>query len=283
MTVCLCRKAPVCAAFLFAHSPVAKDDEISRCIAALREGAYVETETTVTLRDGVQWPRLESSILVKRACYQPFFDHVLEGLLPYTGSGSGPWGFIVTGQPGIGKSTYAWLILLWVLKANPKRHFIYLSRQETGTHNILLSFADGLFSAHVSQLRNIAADGRLSGGLVIADSVIPVRTRLRTVVISSPGNLQKEPPDASQPFGSSKWYLPAMSEEEVRTLHKLAFPTVDEEKMELRMQLWGPIPRLVLEFDTPKLQGDAFNRVNAASRNAIASCNSPLPSILSFL
>jgi hypothetical protein len=89
------------------------------------------------------------------------------------------------------------------------------------------------------------------------------------VVISSPGHLQKVPHGMLEQFHGMEWCLPATTEEEIRTLHTLVFPTLDEEEMELRMQLWGPNPRLVLEYDTTELQDAAFNSLNELTPAAI--------------
>jgi hypothetical protein len=126
--------------------PICESDSIAEIATALRAGAYVETDTIVVLHDGLHWPRIDSSILIKRACYHPFSTHVLKGLLPCTKADSNKTtGFIISGQQGIGKSLYSWLLLLWLLHADPTRPFIYQSGQETAEHSVFVSLALGCF------------------------------------------------------------------------------------------------------------------------------------------
>jgi hypothetical protein len=47
-----------------------------------------------------------------------------------------------------------------------------------------------------------------------------------------------------QLYRDIEWYFPAPTEEEVLVLKALAFPTLRDEDVHMRMRLWGPNPRL---------------------------------------
>jgi hypothetical protein len=76
--------------------------------------------------------------------------------------------------------------------------------------------------------------------------------------------------DKLELFNHMVWYLPATTEEEILTLHKVAFPNLDEDKVKQRMQLWRPNPCLVLWCHKRELQSSAFHRLNGQI-NAIHS------------
>lgn len=83
--------------------------------------------------------------------------------------------------------------------------------------------------------------------LLIADSMLPPPLPFPTITITSPGRLASWHKEEKRHLRSPSLYMPLPSEEDVQALRALAFPSVAADACHRRMQLWGPIPRLVLE------------------------------------
>lgn len=100
---------------------------------------------------------------------------------------------------------------------------------------------------------------------VIADSILPVTQSHPVVVLSSPDRVRLKF-DVNSTRSYRKYYLPLPADEEIRDMARVAYSSDSSpEDVEARMQLWGPIPRLVLsEVDPPEMQ-EFWNSIRAIS------------------
>jgi len=82
------------------------DNAISKFVRAVRGGLVVSEGEALVLPDGMVWPGTNSSKLFVRACYAPLFDSVLKQCKLVETDDESDLRFVVTGQPGIGKSMW---------------------------------------------------------------------------------------------------------------------------------------------------------------------------------
>ena len=77
-------------------------------IAAIRAGKVtVRADGHLELPEGMSWPVATNNVLFVRKYYAPLFDSVLNKCLPTPGQFDKSRNrYIVTGQPGIGKSVW---------------------------------------------------------------------------------------------------------------------------------------------------------------------------------
>lgn len=95
------------------------------------------------------------------------------------------------------------------------------------------------FAATETHMRNMEIP---NDSLVVAAGVAPPPMNIPTLIVSLPGRLTYC--DLSS---YNAWlHFPLPSEAEVRQLRDEAFPHVNNDQLERRLHLWGPIPRSVL-------------------------------------
>lgn len=142
-----------------------------------------------------------------------------------------------------------WYIIYRVLAEQPGRTVIYASR---AAKEACLFAPDGVVrkvpvkvDADLVDLAFITGLGDCP--LLLADSFVPPPLPFPTVTIASPAYLAGAGREDTRHLCRPHLHVPLPTPEEVRVLRELAFPSLDVEPMERRMQLWGPIPRLVLE------------------------------------
>jgi hypothetical protein len=123
-----------------APSPVAP------AVAAIRAGKVrVLAKGHLQLLDNINWPGATNSILFKRFFFDDFFKGILKECKRVEDkSGIGKaYRWVISGQPGIGKSVYGWYLIYRILTEEPDRAIVYIS--------------DGLKAAFV-----IHTDGRVA-------------------------------------------------------------------------------------------------------------------------
>jgi hypothetical protein len=163
------------------------------------------TSTTIdgvpclVLPAGIHWPR-HSSHLYVRAHYEPFTRAVLNGMRPPAHESNSQWQFIISGHPGIGKSAYAWYLCWYVLTADPARPIIYQSLQET-QESVYVSVPGNVYQCLERDLKLCARRWGLADAIYIADTWCPRRQPYPFVLISSPGQLSRQPADMSALHG----------------------------------------------------------------------------------
>lgn len=97
--------------------------------------------------------------------------------------------------------------------------------------------------------------------VLVADSIIPPEAYMPTVVLASPGRMRaQETKNRVKTFGW-KWWMPLPSRAELLDMHRVAFPHLDREDCIARMELWGPIPRLVFADIEGTQQRSAWNEL----------------------
>jgi len=144
----------------------------------------------------------------------------------------------------------SWYLIWRILTEQPDRTVIYAS----WSHKTMWFFTpDGCVrtmsvtsDADLVYLNYVAGLGPCP--LLIADSLLPPPLPFPTISITSPGRLSAWGKEDKRHLRSPFLYMPLPTAEEVRALRALAFSSTDVDACERRMQLWGPIPRLVLEW-----------------------------------
>jgi hypothetical protein len=202
--------------------------------------------------DGAIWPCATNSELFVRECYEPLFDSILGKLLPAISATRScltlrERRFVVAGQPGIGKSVLAWYVIYRLLTEQPSRAIYHLDDTDCG-YLILPGEPVRLCSRlQMDTLRNLEVFAALDP-VFVCDSFMPPTPPYPCVVLSSPGRLARAKRQESELFKHYvPWlYMPVPTKEEVLELRALAFKDEPEALVNLRMDLWGPIPRLAL-------------------------------------
>ncbi|RYE84720.1 MAG: hypothetical protein EOO65_01765 [Methanosarcinales archaeon] len=94
--------------------PLDTSNEISvwaNVLHAVASGRVVLEANTLTLPAGLQWPATKSDKLFIRPCYSHLYDSVFQKLDRSKVTCGTSLRRIVTGQPGIGKSTFGYVRL----------------------------------------------------------------------------------------------------------------------------------------------------------------------------
>lgn len=138
------------------------------------------------LVDGIRWPCATSSVLYKRFFFDDLFDKVLGGFQTSYDAGSNQglsFRWVISGQPGIGKSVFGWYIIYRVLTDQPSRTIVYISETAKASYII----RNGSDVETIASL-NPSIDA-LDLPLVVSDSHVCPIYETDTVIISSPGRL----------------------------------------------------------------------------------------------
>lgn len=175
----------------------------------------------------------------------------------------------------------SWYVIYRVLSDQPQRAVVYASDARGSVLIVkppaLSADAASATAASILQWpepdKLVLMTDRVDLGpdpLVIADSVLPVALPFRTLVIASPEHLSKSDRDLLNCYYQVRLHMPIPSEEEMHAMHTEAFSAVvSADEVTARMQLWGPIPRLV--FELPKAEQAAhWQRVASVSVEALA-------------
>ena len=223
---------------------------------------------TVTLADGQEWPVLWSSTLLVRSCYQPLYEDVLKEMKAHRA--------LVTGTPGIAKSSFA-LYVLWRVVKEGQRAVVYqydkhrkgLVFYPAGYHR---DYPDG------AALKFARTDPRLvphdttiaedPDALVISDSIKPSGDRAKTLMVSSPQR------DKYKEFLKNKvvemYIMPLWSREELvrawMTLPKKRKAT-STDKLRFLMDTFGGSIRFVLGLDDDLAKGRLQEALTAAAND----------------
>jgi hypothetical protein len=102
--------------------------------------------------------------------------------------------------------------------------------------------------------------------LFLVDSLVPPMLDHRTVVISSPGRLAApDLTDRLNQYHLVRIHVPIPTDKELLAMQAVAFPRLDVPGVKLRMEMWGPIPRLVLASDSIAEQRELWLKAQSVS------------------
>jgi hypothetical protein len=122
-----------------------------------------------------------------------------------------------------------------------------------------------------SRLDYDAPHGLGEGALLVADTVMPPLLRMPTLLVASSGSLPSRAIKRVFDHYSEPLFMPVPSEEELLALRAAAFPKLDEAAVRQRMELWGPIPRLVLDRGRPGDQAELWRRAKWIPMDAVVN------------
>ena len=218
----------------------------------------------VVLDGDVRWPVMDSPVLFVRPFYDAFYESVL---------GRAREGFIrpsqkrcrkvcVSGNPGIGKSSFGYYALFRALREG--RTVVYQAEKLDAGRNAYLFRGEQvrLFDSRVDlELQDAAT-------LFISDSVVPPVVNAFTLYITSPRR------DRTWEFrktdDAAVLYFPVLSWDETREMRSACFPDVSEASVVERYSRWGGIPRYVLSHvdEEGLLLADAIAGVKSSELQA---------------
>lgn len=153
--------------------------------------------------------------------------------------------WIITGTPGIGKTFFAFFMFSKIRETQPDS---IIARVDAYRMFIFYPNGDVYSPASRTVPDEIASDEK---NWVIADAVT---TRFegmncRTVVLTSP---RMEGYKRHRKAGFQVRCMPVWDLEEIRTVHARVYPHLDLTKVEDIFEIWGGVPRTVLQFANDK-------------------------------
>lgn len=222
----------------------------------------------IVLGGGANWPVIDSPVLFVR----PFYDAFYEGVL-----GRSLDGFArpsqkrcrkvcVTGNPGVGKSSFGYYALFRALRQG--RTVVYQAEKldRVGGARDVFLFKDAEVRLYNSDVHYLELQSPAT--LFISDSVVPPVVGAFTLYVTSPRH------DRTWEFRKSDdaavLYFPVLSWEEIRAMAASCFPECSAESIAERYSRWGGIPRYVLSHGDEEgaLLADAVAGVKAVELQA---------------
>ena len=214
--------------------------EFTKLVEAIRKGLKPRDDGHLELPDHVQWPDLESNLLFVRSFYADFYNNVLNGF----DAGSPHRRFVVTGNPGIGKSSFGWYVFARLVAEQPKKIVMYQAEKSSawvvqpGNSGVELTRFFTAGDVH----RYPKADT-----VVISDGIVPPGVAAFTLFIASPRKaLASEMGKEFEKLTPRVCFFPVFNETEMEALRQVAFPDVAKDEADRRMRIWGGNPRNVL-------------------------------------
>jgi hypothetical protein len=187
---------------------------------------------------------------VKQLFIRSFYDPLINDVLKcFQDISERRHHFIVTGNPGIGKSAFGVYLLVRALQLG--RPVVY---QHGAASNSCYLFENGGVTeysgagAYSPAIKpRIESDPQL---LYIADSHTPLYlfNKCTTILIALPPFARCE--EYQEQTQASTMIFPAFSEAEVTLMRKHCFPEIGEDVVHERLALWGGIPRNLFSNDT---------------------------------
>lgn len=113
-------------------------------------------------------------------------------------------------------------------------------------------------------LVNLGAIGANTNWLLVADSFVPKQCKMPTLVVSSPGQFQAEDSELMKAYHPCRLYMPVPTEEELWALYRTSFADRSADGVNRRLQVWGPVPRTVLQVVDDDAQRAYWIRVREA-------------------
>ena len=192
--------------------------------------------------DGTVWPILKSPVLFVRHFYDAFYAGVLgDARNGYTKGNVRFRSVCVTGNPGIGKSSFGYYALFRALRDG--RTVVYqaekLLRKDTAQKMFL-------FKGPSVSVDPLAIDDALDDpdAVFISDSIVPVDVDAFTLYVTSPR--RERTWEYGKTDSNSMRYFPVLTWDEIDAMRVACFPHVSEADAKERYTRWGGIPRYVL-------------------------------------
>lgn len=219
---------------------------------------------------GADWPGATNNVLFVRECYEPLFSNILGELRPAldrSTTSARERRFMITGQPGIGKTVLIWLIIFRLRTEQPDRAIIYVDKEKDC---YIIVPGEPVRACPLSDLVMLRHSPELAAlnPVFLCDSYIPPTPPCPCVVVSSPGRLARLAAAHSEEFKQHyipRLYVPVPTEAEVLRMREVAFPHQSEAMVRQRMALWGPNPRYVLVRTSKDDQQEAWDLARSAT------------------
>jgi len=259
----------------------------AQAVRAICDGEVTVEKGNLVMPGEIKWPFANHPLLFVRAAYEPLYRNVLNELKKYAEStfdNQFPRR-IVTGQPGIGKSVFAWYVIYQLLTETPRRSILYIYGANESIY--IIDAESGTVTYVGSTKFNESAvfqqySDRLEGGMVIvADSYVPILpdAKCSILVVSSPGRIalaKRANTDGWENYMArhgTPLYMPYPSAKEIAMLYEAAFvKDIPVKKFEGRLAFWGRIPRRLFAkrsndsfYAKPAIDLDASIIFNAAN------------------
>ncbi|GIL90065.1 hypothetical protein Vretimale_18118 [Volvox reticuliferus] len=176
------------------------------------------------------------SSLFVRPCYRGLFNRMMS-----LHSSNLNRRFLITGTPGIGKSFFAVVLMLWLVKEKDVSTIVYQCEEERclftakGTD---LNVEEGSITDFDKELKDPTA-------WWIVDMATPTRKPANTVLLSSPARERYK--EFLKLRGATALYMPIWTDEEIEKCRLQLYPSLDDAMVRTLMSKWGNIPRYVLE------------------------------------
>jgi len=231
----------------------------AQAVRAICEGKVtVDAHGNLNMPKDIDWPFASNPFLYVRAAYEPLYRVVLKELKKYA---TPPRGNqfprrIVTGQPGIGKSVFAWYVIYRLLTGTPRRNILYIYGANKSMYIIDAETATVTYVGSTTNEKDVYErynDNLEDGMVIIADSFVPVLpdAECSILVVSSPGRIAvakkrgagKDNWNNYMSFHGQPLYMPYPSIAEIRELRKAFKETITTDVFNGRLAYWGRIPR----------------------------------------
>jgi hypothetical protein len=222
------------------------DDPIAVACLAIRANKVVRLEGGHLVLPSGGWPGATSAHLFVRSFHAPLFHDILNGCRAARSNLDHELRtarFLLTGQPGTGKSVLLWYFIYRILTEQQHRTVVFVDGPKK---RVMLFQPDGrTFLFPFDKLHDLRDLSILADPVVFCDSYLPVLLPFPTVVASSPGSLARGDNAIRKEF-MPPIYLPVPSRSEVLELRALAFQDLSEDLVNLLMDFWGPNFRFCL-------------------------------------
>ena len=248
--------------------------EIVAAITAISSGSIDCSEDhLLKMPAGCKWPFATNNVLFVREYYSPVYEDVLnECKFNETKDRQ----YIVTGQPGIGKTVFGWYIIYRLLTDTTRSNqtILYLHQDLEGMAVVIEKSPEG---CRVSDVRvdKILKRGNFKGTDVVSicDTVAPPALSGVIVEIASPGSLQMGRIKEAVKEYPKEIYMPLHSREEVilmnNSVTKQGLTKLTKEAVEARMDIWGPVPRMIFGYYSFEAQQKEVETLLAMTSNNI--------------
>ena len=210
---------------------------------------------------GAVWPILDSPSLFVRHFYAAFYAGVLGGAREGFAQGGVRFRSVcVTGNPGIGKSSFGYYALFRALRDG--RTVVYQAEKLRRSHGDQKVY---LFRGATVTSDSGAVDAALDdpNTVFISDSIAPPVVNAFTLYVTSPR--RERTWEYRKRDSASMLYFPVLTWEEIDAMRVACFPQVLEADAKERFTRWGGIPRYALAHtrEERRLLEGAVNGVQA--------------------
>ena len=233
--------------------------DINKTVTKIFHGEVTAEGQTLNLPDGVCWPCASNNILFVRTYYRPLFESVLNECNRKLARREHR--YVLTGQPGIGKSVFGWYVIYRLLtdKSKPTINIAYMHKDIGDTSVLLIhkTITSCQVTLHTKDQFLRQPKGDSQQFVLISDTVAPAMVDSVIVWISSPGWLEeKASKEILKSFCTTRIYMPLTSCEELLEMNNCTFQDnkLSQEALKARVNLWGPIPRLVFDLSPIEVQ-----------------------------